>query len=107
MANSVPVRVIVELIGIPQSDRELMWEWSEAVGRLFSLDETALREADEAIDAFRAYVGETVARVRATGEGPEPAKLILDSREDEGMTEDELVAMDLLILFGGSETTTN
>src|SRR4051794_26376472 len=107
LANKLPVRVIVDLIGIPQSDRELIWEWSEAVGRLFSLDEKSLREADEAIDAFRAYVGETVARVRATGEGPELAKLMLDSREDEVMTEDELVAMYLLILFGGSETTTN
>jgi cytochrome P450 len=107
IANKLPVRVIVDLIGIPQSDRDLIWEWSEAVGRLFSLDERSLREADEAIDAFRAYVGETVARVRATGEGPELAKLMLDSREDEVMTEDELVAMYLLILFGGSETTTN
>jgi cytochrome P450 len=107
IANKLPVRVIVDLIGVPQSDRELIWEWSEAVGRLFSLDEKSLREADEAIDAFRAYVGETVERVRRTGEGPELAKLMLDSREDEVMTEDELVAMYLLILFGGSETTTN
>src|SRR6185312_3673091 len=69
LANRLPVRVIVDLIGIPQSDRELIWEWSEAVGRLFSLDEKSLREADEAIDAFRAYVHETVDRVRRTGEG--------------------------------------
>jgi cytochrome P450 len=107
LANKLPVRVIVDLIGVPQSDRELIWEWSEAVGRLFSLDETSLREADEAIDAFRDYVGETVQKVRRTGEGPELAKLMLDSREEEVMTEDELVAMYLLILFGGSETTTN
>ena len=107
LANKLPVRVIVDLIGVPQSDRELIWEWSEAVGRLFSLDEKSLREADEAIDAFRDYVGETVQKVRRTGEGPELAKLMLDSREEEVMTEDELVAMYLLILFGGSETTTN
>jgi len=107
LANKLPVRVIVDLIGVPQSDRELIWEWSEAVGRLFSLDEKSLREADEAIDAFRDYVGATVQKVRRTGEGPELAKLMLDSREEEVMTEDELVAMYLLILFGGSETTTN
>jgi hypothetical protein len=107
LANKLPVRVIVDLIGVPQSDRELIWEWSEAVGRLFSLDETSLREADEAIDAFRDYVGATVEKVRRTGQGPELARLMLDSREEEVMTEDELVAMYLLILFGGSETTTN
>src|SRR4051812_36030492 len=107
LANRLPVRVIVDLIGIPQADRDLIWEWSEAVGRLFSLDERSLREADEAIQAFRAYVGDTVDRVRRTGEGPELARLMIDSREGDVMTEDELVAMYLLILFGGSETTTN
>lgn len=107
LANKLPVRVIVDLIGVPQEDRDLIWEWSEAVGRLFSLDEKSLHEADEAIDAFREYVGRTVQRVRETGEGPELAKAMLDSREEEVCTEDELVAMYLLILFGGSETTTN
>lgn len=107
LANRLPVRVIIDLIGVPQEDRDLIWEWSEAVGRLFSLDEKSLREADEAIDAFREYVGRTVQRVRETGEGPELAKAMLDSREEEVLTEDELVAMYLLILFGGSETTTN
>ena len=68
------MRVIVDLLGVPQSDRHLIWEWSEAVGRLFSLDEKSLREADEAIDAFREYVGNTVAKVRETGEGPELAR---------------------------------
>ena len=101
------MRVIVDLIGIPQSDRDMIWEWSEAIGALFSLDETSLRKADEAIDAFRAYVGEMIHHLRATGEGPELARLLLDHRDNEAMTEDELVAMYLLILFGGSETTTN
>jgi cytochrome P450 len=107
VANKLPVRVIVDILGVPQSDRELIWEWSEAVGRLFSLDERSLREADQAIDAFREYVGRTVQRVRDTGEGPELAKTMLQSRDNEVLTEDELVAMYLLILFGGSETTTN
>jgi hypothetical protein len=107
LANKLPVRVIVDLIGIPQSDRDMIWEWSEAIGALFSLDETSLRKADEAIDAFRAYVGEMIHHLRTTGEGPELARLLLDHRDNEAMTEDELVAMYLLILFGGSETTTN
>jgi len=107
LANKLPVRVIVDMLGVPQSDRELIWEWSEAVGRLFSLDERSLTEADRAIDAFREYVGRTVHRFRATGEAPDLAKAMLEQRDNEALTEDELVAMYLLILFGGSETTTN
>jgi cytochrome P450 len=107
LANKLPVRVIVDMLGVPQSDRELIWEWSEAVGRLFSLDERSLREADEAIEAFREYVGRTVQRFRETGEGPDLARVMLEQRDNESLSEDELVAMYLLILFGGSETTTN
>jgi cytochrome P450 len=107
LANQLPVRVIVDLIGVPQSDRDMIWEWSEAIGALFSLGEATLRRADEAIDAFRAYVGDMISRLRRTGQGPELARLLLEHRDNEAMTEDELVAMYLLILFGGSETTTN
>lgn len=107
LANKLPVRVIVDMLGVPQSDRDLIWEWSEAVGRLFSLDEHSLQEADEAIDAFREYVGRTVVRFRTTGQGPDLAKAMLEQRDNEALTEEELVAMYLLILFGGSETTTN
>lgn len=107
LANKLPVRVIVDMLGVPQSDRDLIWEWSEAVGRLFSLDERSLREADEAIDAFRDYVGRTVHRFRTTGEGPDLARAMLEQRDNEALTEEELVAMYLLFLFGGSETTTN
>jgi len=107
LANQLPVRVIVDLIGVPQSDRDMIWEWSEAIGALFSLGEMTLRKADEAIDAFRAYVGDMIHHFRTTGDGPELARLLLDHRDNEAMTEDELVAMYLLILFGGSETTTN
>lgn len=107
LANRLPVRVIVDLIGVPQEDRDQIFEWSNAIARLFSLDEGSLAAADAAIDAFREYVGRTVDRVRRTGEGPELAKVMLESRDNEALTEDELVAMYLLILFGGSETTTN
>ncbi len=107
VANRLPVRVICDLIGIPQSDRDQIWEWAEAVGRLLSLDEYSLRAADKAIDDFREYISRTVAELRRTGEGPELAMAMLDSHEDEVMTEEELLAMYLVLLFGGSETTTN
>jgi cytochrome P450 len=107
LANKLPVRVIVDLIGIPQEDRQLIWEWAEAIARVLSLDEHSLAEADTALDAFRDYVGQTVRRIRATGEGPALAKVMLEQRDNEALTEEELLAMYVVILFGGSETTTN
>lgn len=107
LAIKLPVRVIVDLIGIPQEDRELIWEWSEAVARLLSLDPGSLQRADEAIDSFRDYIHVTVDRLRRTGDGPDLARVMLEQRDNEALTEEQLTAMYLLILFGGSETTTN
>ena len=80
LANKLPVRVINDLLGVPQADREQIWAWSEAIARLFSVDPAALRQADEAIESFRDYVHAMIARMRATGEGPELARTLLDSR---------------------------
>jgi cytochrome P450 len=107
LANQLPVRVITDLIGVPQSDREMIWHWSEAVAAFFSIDPVTVGRAEDAVASFRAYIGAMIARFRRTGEGPELAQLLLAGHADEAMTEDELVAMYLLLLFGGSETTTN
>jgi cytochrome P450 len=107
LANKLPVRVIVDLIGVPQRDRDMIWEWSEAIAALFSLDQEKLKRADEAIDNFQAYVRAMVANLRATGEGPELARTLLSGHATDVLSEDELIATYLLILFGGTETTTN
>jgi cytochrome P450 len=107
LSNQLPVRVITDMLGVPQSDREMIWNWSEVIAAGYSVDRTTLQRAKEAIDAFREYVGAMIARLRATGEGPELAMLLLQSTDDDAMTEQELVAMYLLILFAGGATTTN
>jgi cytochrome P450 len=107
LANQLPVRVIVDLIGIPQADRNLIWEWGEALAAHMSPGAESLKRADQAIEAFREYVHAMVERMRRTGDGPELPMLMLDQKDNDALTEDELVAMFVLILFGGSETTTN
>ena len=107
LANQLPVRVIIDLIGIPQSDRNVIWEWSEALAAHMSPGAESLARADAAIDAFKDYVRAMVDRLHRTGDGPELPRLMLEGHSTEALTEDELVAMFVLILFGGSETTTN
>jgi cytochrome P450 len=107
LANLLPTRVITDLLGVPQSDRDMIWQWSEAVAAFFTVDPATVARAQDAVDSFRQYVADIIARVRRTGEGPELAQTLLSGHADSAMTEDELVAMYLLLLFGGSETTTN
>jgi cytochrome P450 len=107
LADRLPVRVIIDLIGVDQQDGSMIWQWSEAIARAFSLDTESLQAAHAAIASFKDYVGAAADQVRRTGEGPELARLLLDSHEGAALSDDELVAMYLLLLFGGSETTTN
>jgi hypothetical protein len=78
--------------------------WSEAIAALFSVGgDTSPRR--RGVDAFRTRPGDgtgsaPLARTRARDAAARRSQL-------EAMTEDELVATYLLILFGGSETTTN
>jgi cytochrome P450 len=107
LANQLPVRVIVDLIGVPQADRDQIWEWGEALAAHMSPGSESLARADAAIDAFKDYVRAMVERLHRTGDGPELARIMLEGHSNEALTEEELVAMFVLILFGGSETTTN
>ena len=107
VADRLPVRVIADLMGVPASDRDMVWEWSQAIADFFSVDAHTLTRARDALASFRLYVAEMVTALRRGRSGPELAAILLDRQADEAMTEDEVVAMYLLLLFGGTETTTN
>jgi len=107
LANQLPIRVVTDLIGVPESDRPMIWEWSEAIAAHFSLDSAALHRAHDAIESFKVYVHELVERLRRADNRTELAVTLLDGRDGECLTEHELVVMFVLLLFAGSETTTN
>lgn len=107
LANQLPIRVVTDLIGVPAEDRAMIWQWSEAIANNFSVDTKTLNDANDAINSFRSYVHELVERLRRTDNRTELAMVLLDGNEDERLTEEELVVMFVLLLFAGSETTTN
>ncbi len=107
LANQLPIRVVTDLIDVPSRDRPMIWAWSEAIAKNFSLNSKSLRQAHEAIQSFKAYVHELVADLRKKQNRTELAMALLDGRDGDNLSEDELVAMFVLLLFAGSETTTN
>lgn len=107
VADRLPLLVICDMIGIPDGDRAMIWRWAVAISEHFSLTEHSLANAVDAIGEFRAYVVAMIDRLRATGEGPDLAMQLLAGGDREGLTPEELVSMYLLLLFGGTETTTN
>jgi cytochrome P450 len=100
-ALPLPTRVICALLGVPDSDRDRVRAWSEA---LFAapVDEAAVAEVLAARSALRGYLAELIAdKRRAPGDDLLSALCVREDR----LTDDELVATGVLLLVAGHETT--
>jgi cytochrome P450 len=109
-AYPLPATVIAGMIGVPAADLERFKRWSDDIAAfvgsaLATPDkrQRAERGMREMSDYFRAMVADHRARPRDDILGG------LIAAEDEGkrLSDDEIVASAILLLFAGHETTTN
>jgi cytochrome P450 len=109
-AYRLPLLVIIDMFGAPEEDADRLREWGDAInapsGQMPLLPET-VHEAYESALAYRAYVRELVERGRATDDQTTLVAALLDASAGDALTEEELVAMYVLLLFAGHETTAN
>jgi cytochrome P450 len=110
LAEPLPVTVIAELLGVPESDRSLLRPWSAVICRMFELG--ADRAAGEAASAACAEFGDYLRRL-ASARRAAPADDLLTALTqvadaDGGrLSEDELVGTCVLLLNAGHEATVN
>jgi cytochrome P450 len=109
LAMRLPTMVICDLLAVPAEDRPKVRRWADTISRnRGGADVDALRAGHAAIQEFRTYVGELVEIKRRHGDGTELVLALIDAAEDgERLSNEELVAMFVVLLFAGSETTTN
>lgn len=109
-AAPLPAIVTAELLGVPAEDHRQIKAWSEAFAEMVGNAQHnpdrlrhLLARLDEMTAYFRAAMREQERRPRDGLLG------LLMAAEADGsrMTEDEILAMTLLMLVGGQETTTN
>jgi cytochrome P450 len=109
-AYPLPATVIAGMIGVPASDLDRFKRWSDDIALFVgsalatpNKRERALSGMREMADYFRAMVAQHRARPR------EDILSGLIAAEEEGkrLSEDEIVASCILLLFAGHETTTN
>lgn len=108
-AYLVPLTIILELLGAPELDRENIKNWSEQIGVFFFIraDEKRRREiACEGITALSNYIRPLVAE-RRRNPGIDIISALVGAEEEGQVTEDEVVATCVLMIFGGHETTMN
>lgn len=109
VAEPLPVAVIAEMLGIPESDRGPLRPWSADICGMFELnpsEETAARAVRASVE-FSAYLRELIAERRARPGGDLVSALISAHDEGETLSEQEMVSTCVLLLNAGHEATVN
>jgi cytochrome P450 len=108
-AEPLPVLVIADLLGVPESDVEPLRPWSQAIVKMYEYDRTDEDDAraHTACDEFSAYVAD-LARTRRRSPGDDLVTHLAEvEAEGERLSERELVATCVLLLNAGHEATVN
>jgi cytochrome P450 len=107
LAHELPIRVLVALLGVPDSDHELFDRWTTDLGYMFSevmtpeLHDAALG----AVNGLNSYIEALIADRRAHPRDDLLSSLIAAEEAGDRLSEEELVAIVINILFGGHDTS--
>jgi cytochrome P450 len=106
----LPARVIMGMLGVPREHLTDIKSWSDDIMQfLFSARDVPdkYERAQRGAIAMSGLFREIIASRRVTIGSDLLSHLILARDADDSLTEDELVATSMLLLFAGHETTTN
>jgi cytochrome P450 len=110
IAHPLPVRVIAEMLGIAGGMQQKLEEWSDAIATFLGNPRRTVEEthaAQNAVLALVEFFWEVVAE-RRRHKGNDLISLLLEIEEGgDVLTEEELYAQCVMLLFGGHETTRN
>jgi cytochrome P450 len=109
-AEPLPVAVIAELLGIPDSDRGALRPWSNAIVKMYEYAVSAEQRqaAEQASAEFVGYLRDLVARRRQAPADDLVSSLVAVSAADGSrLSEDELVTTCTLLLNAGHEASVN
>jgi cytochrome P450 len=110
IAHPLPVRVIAEMLGIGGTMQQKLTEWSDAIATFLGNPRRTIDETSAAHNAVLALVEffQGVVAERRRHKGNDLISLLLEIEEDgDVLTEEELYAQCVMLLFGGHETTRN
>jgi hypothetical protein len=110
LAYPMPVRVISELLGIPEEMYDAFLRWNDAIADFIGNPHRTIEQAQNAqiavlalTDFFRKAVAE-----RRRKKGGDLISLLIDIEEEgDVLTEEELYAQCVMLLWAGHETTRN
>ncbi|MFF7868549.1 cytochrome P450 [Streptomyces qaidamensis] len=109
VAEPLPVAVIAEMLGIPESDRAPLRPWSADICGMYELkpsEDTAAKAVRASIE-FSDYLRELIAARRKEPGEDLISGLIAAHDADDRLTEQEMISTCVLLLNAGHEATVN
>lgn len=109
-AYPLPALVIGELLGVPRADGDRVMEWSADIVAFVgtgAADLERLDRAERSMREFRESLRPLIAERRRHRRDDLLGRLARPARDEDSLTDDELVATCVTLLFAGHETTAN
>ena len=108
-ADPLPVRVIAEMLGVPDDRQHEFKKWSDAIIASIAVvpGSPPPPGSIEASDALREFFTEEIRRHRQSPGDDLVSVLVGAHDEQEALSAEELLAFVILLLIAGNETTTN
>ncbi len=109
-ALPLPVIVIAELLGVPREDQDTFHAWSNQIVTgvdVVRASETSRQLSQEATLALANYFADLIRHRRRQPKDDLVSALIAARDAQDKLSEDELLAMCILLLIAGYETTVN
>ncbi len=108
-ADPLPVRVIAEMLGVPDERQAQFKQWSDAIIASIAVvpGSPPPPGSVEASDALREFFTEEIYRRRRTPGDDLISVLVGAHDEREALNAEELLAFVILLMIAGNETTTN
>ncbi|MFJ7048758.1 cytochrome P450 [Streptomyces sp. NPDC101112] len=109
VAEPLPVAVIAEMLGVPESDRAQLRPWSADICGMYELSpsEATAKKAVRASVEFSEYLRELIAHRREKPGEDLISGLIAAYDEGDRLTEQEMISTCVLLLNAGHEATVN
>ena len=109
-AFTLPVIVIGEYLGVPEEGRQDLRRWAEDLGAVIFVsgnDEDRLRKGEQAMEQMAGFLRPVVAARRAEPREDLLSGMVAAQERGDFLSEDEVLANAILMVFAGHETTMN
>jgi cytochrome P450 len=105
LAYPLPANVIANMLGMPAGDRQRLQAWSRDIAAVFQIaDIAALRRAQSSTLEMQEYLRPLIVR-RRSRPTDDVLSMFVAAQRDGTVSEEEIVANCVLLLFAGHETT--